>query len=54
MLTREHAKADLAVRGPAEALLLMMWGRVDPAAANVEVLGDTDIVHRWAELFPPM
>jgi uncharacterized protein (TIGR03083 family) len=54
VLTREHAKADVAVRGPAEGLLLMMWGRVDHTAANVEVIGDTDIVNRWVELFPPM
>jgi uncharacterized protein (TIGR03083 family) len=54
VLTREHAKADVALRGPAEGLLLMMWGRVDSTVAHVEVLGDTDIVNRWVELFPPM
>ncbi|MDP9334996.1 MAG: maleylpyruvate isomerase family mycothiol-dependent enzyme [Actinomycetota bacterium] len=54
VLTREHAKADVALRGPAEGLLLMMWGRLESAAANVEVIGDTDVVNRWVELFPPM
>ena len=27
MVTREHAKGDVAFRGPAEALLLFLWGR---------------------------
>jgi uncharacterized protein (TIGR03083 family) len=54
VLTREHTKAKVALRGPAEGLLLMMWGRLDSTAANVEVIGDTDVVNRWGELFPPM
>lgn len=54
VLTRQHAKAAVALRGPAEGLLLTMWGRLDPAAADVEVIGDTDVVNRWGELFPPM
>jgi uncharacterized protein (TIGR03083 family) len=54
VLTREHAKADVALRGPAEGLLLMMWGRVDPTSAKVEMRGNSDIVNRWDELFPPM
>ena len=54
VLTREHAEADVALQGPAEGLLLMLWGRVDSTAANVQVVDDLDIVSRWAELFPPM
>jgi uncharacterized protein (TIGR03083 family) len=54
VVTREHAKGDAALRGPAEGLLLTAWGRLDPAAAGVEVVGDEAVVARWAELFPPM
>jgi predicted lipid carrier protein YhbT len=54
VVTREHAKADVALRGPAEGLLLMLWGRLDSAAADLEVIGDTDVVNRWVELFPSM
>jgi uncharacterized protein (TIGR03083 family) len=53
-LTREHVKADVAVRGPAEGLLLVMWGRAAPADVSVEVIGDTSVVDRWSELLPPM
>ena len=42
------------MRGPAEGLLLMLWGRVDSTVADVEVVGDPDIVNRWVKLFPPM
>jgi uncharacterized protein (TIGR03083 family) len=54
VLTRERAEADVALRGPAEGLLLMAWGRLSPSAAGVEVVGDTGAVSRWSELFPPM
>lgn len=53
-LRREHAKGDVAFRGPAEGLLLFLWGRVDPAAAGVEVIGDDTVVSRWRELIPPV
>jgi uncharacterized protein (TIGR03083 family) len=51
-LRREHAKGDVAFRGPAEGLLLFLWGRVDAAAAGVEVIGDDGVVARWRELVP--
>ena len=54
VLSREHAKGDLGLRGPAEGLLLVAWGRLSPGAAGVEVLGDTDVVSRWSQLIPPM
>jgi uncharacterized protein (TIGR03083 family) len=53
-LAREHAKGDTALRGPAEALLLVVWGRVRPAEVGVEVIGDTQIIDRWKELLPSL
>jgi len=54
VVTHEHARGDLALRGPAERLLLTAWGRFDPAAADLDIIGDEDAVAHWAELFPPM
>ncbi len=50
-LTREHAKGDVAFRGPAEDLLLFLWGRDQD---GVETLGDDAVAARWRELVPPM
>jgi uncharacterized protein (TIGR03083 family) len=54
VMTREHGRADVALRGPAEGLLLMLWGRLDPDAAAVEIVGDASVVDRRAELLPPI
>jgi uncharacterized protein (TIGR03083 family) len=43
---REHAKGDVALRGPASALLLALWGRAWPAP-GFEVLGDTAAGAEW-------
>lgn len=51
-LRREHAKGDVAFRGPAEGLLLFLWGRVDAGDAGVDVIGDDGVVGRWRELVP--
>jgi uncharacterized protein (TIGR03083 family) len=53
-LVREHAKGDVAMRGPAEGLLLHLWGRLDADATGVEILGDTALVARWRDLVPAM
>jgi len=45
VVTREHAKGDVAARGRAEDLLLLLWGRRDVAA--VEVFGDADLLARF-------
>ena len=50
-LTREHAKGDVAFRGPAEALLLFLWGR---DGGPVDTVGDGTVAARWRELVPPM
>jgi len=47
---REHAKADVAIRGTASDLLLFVWGRQTPE--KLEVLGDSSLLPRWNELLP--
>ena len=42
VVTREHAKGDVAARGTASDLLLFLWGRV-PASA-LEVFGDAGVL----------
>jgi uncharacterized protein (TIGR03083 family) len=46
---RTHAKGDVALRGPAEALWLFITGRADAGhAQTLEVLGEASLVERWA------
>jgi len=45
VVTREHAKGDVAVRGAASDLLLFLWGRV--GADQLEVFGDADALARF-------
>lgn len=45
---RLHAKGDAALRGPAESLLLRLWGR-NPTVA-VEVVGDQRAADAWLAL----
>jgi uncharacterized protein (TIGR03083 family) len=47
-VTREHAKGDVAARGPASDLLLFLWGRVRPD--DLEVFGDTELLARWQDV----
>lgn len=51
-LTREHAKGDVAFRGPAQGLLLFLYGRLDADAAGVEIVGDESLAARRRELLP--
>jgi hypothetical protein len=51
VLTREHAKGDVAFRGSAEALLLFLWNR---DGGPVDTVGDDELAARWTELVPPM
>ena len=48
-LTREHAKGDAAVRGPASDLLLFLWGR---GRGGAEVYGDESVALAWAAVAP--
>ena len=43
-VTREHAKGDAAIRGPADDLLLVLWRRLPLDA--VEVIGDRAVAER--------
>jgi uncharacterized protein (TIGR03083 family) len=47
-ITREHAKGDVAARGSASDLLLLVYGRIPPE--RVEVFGDVDVLRRFQEL----
>jgi len=51
LVSREHLKADVAVRGSASDLLLFQWGRV--GAERLEVIGDISLLDRYFELAPP-
>jgi len=48
IVTREHAKGDVAARGTASDLALLLYGRVTPQA--LEVFGDASLLDRWQEL----
>lgn len=46
-VTREHAKGDVAVRGSAEQLLLLLWNRT--GHEGLEVFGDASLLDGWRE-----
>jgi uncharacterized protein (TIGR03083 family) len=48
VVTREHAKGDVAARATASDLLLFVWGRAGPDA--VDVFGDAALLARWQDL----
>jgi len=48
IVTREHVKAGVAVRGTASDLMLFLWGRIP--ADRLEVLGDRGLLERYFEL----
>ena len=48
-LLREHAKGDAALRGPAAALLLRVWGR-DDSSGGIDVVGNEDAAAAWLAL----
>jgi uncharacterized protein (TIGR03083 family) len=50
--TREHAKGDVAVRGPASALFLWAWNRTGPGTEGLEIFGDPALVDSWAGIVP--
>ena len=45
---RAHAKCDVAARGPAQDLLLFVWGRIGPD--RLETFGDTSLLEDWQRL----
>src|SRR5439155_3667823 len=46
-VTKEHAKGDVAVRGPAQDLLLLLWNRRGPD--GLEVFGDQSLLDAWRD-----
>lgn len=49
---REHAKGDLAVRGPASALYSWAWNRVPVGTDGLDTAGDTALLDEWASVVP--
>jgi len=47
---RGHAKADVALRGPATSLLLVLMRRAPAAGSGAEVLGDPAILDGWLDV----
>jgi uncharacterized protein (TIGR03083 family) len=55
VVSREPRDASVRINGPADQLLLFVWGRLSLSdAAGVEVSGDVGALDRWSELVPPM
>lgn len=50
--TREHAKGDLAVRGPASPLMLWAYNRVPVGTDGLESFGDPALLDGWASIVP--
>ena len=48
-VTREHAKGDVALRGPASDVLLYLWHRID--ASSVEILGNAEALEQFRSIF---
>ena len=48
VVTREHAKGDVALRASASDLVLFLYGRLDASAG--EVFGDAALLDRWQQL----
>ncbi|MFI7386943.1 maleylpyruvate isomerase family mycothiol-dependent enzyme [Streptomyces sp. NPDC049813] len=46
---RDHARADVALRGPLTAVLLAFYRRTPLDGAEVEVLGDRSLLEFWLE-----
>jgi uncharacterized protein (TIGR03083 family) len=51
-VTPGHGKGDVAVRGPAWALLLLLVRRLPPDSPRVEVIGDRGLLDAWLAATP--
>jgi len=47
-----HGRADLAVRGPAASLLLVLTRRLPPSDPAIEVLGEQALLSHWLQHTP--
>jgi uncharacterized protein (TIGR03083 family) len=50
LVDRGHTKGDVALRGPASSVLLVLWRRLKPGEGGTEVLGDGAVLDRWLAL----
>jgi uncharacterized protein (TIGR03083 family) len=46
-MVRAHQKGDAALRGPAAAILLKLWGRQADDAAELNPVGDESVLDAW-------
>lgn len=44
-----HSKGDVAVRGPAATLLLVLLRRIPPDDPRVQVIGEAALLHSWLD-----
>jgi uncharacterized protein (TIGR03083 family) len=51
-VARGHGKADVAARGPATSLLLVLTRRLPPSDPGIEILGDQTLFSHWLEHTP--
>jgi uncharacterized protein (TIGR03083 family) len=51
-VARGHGKADVAVRGPAASLLLILTRRLPPTDSAAEVLGEQALLAHWLQHTP--
>jgi hypothetical protein len=51
-VTRGHGKADVAVRGPAASLLLVLTRRLPPTDPAIEILGQQALLTHWLQHTP--
>jgi uncharacterized protein (TIGR03083 family) len=51
-IARGHGKADVAVRGPAASLLLVLTRRLPPSDPGIEILGEQALLIHWLQHTP--
>jgi uncharacterized protein (TIGR03083 family) len=51
-VTRGHGKADVAVRGPAASLLLVLTRRLPPSDPAIEIFGEQALLSHWLQHTP--
>ena len=47
-----NGKADVAVRGPAASLLLILTRRLPPSDPAIEILGEQELLTHWLQHTP--
>ena len=49
-MIRAHQKGDAALRGPAEPILLRLWGRTSQRADEMSPIGDESVLDAWLDI----